>query len=149
MPKIRIGNYVYFDADTQGTELLPLLECLSYAVERVRPLDRFLKSYLGEPGGSAGGDPGWAIDWIDREEDALFPEDWKRCMATMPEGDEGCFEAWTHQPISDLDPPYAYYPKRVVFHHILETLKNFRAMHPTWANEVDPLMEKFRKGMGV
>lgn len=144
MAKVRIGHCVYFDAATQSTDLLPLLECLRYAIQPVLPLDRFLKSYLGEPGGAAGGDPGWSIHWIDREEDALFPEDWRRCMAIVPEGDGGCFEAWTHQPISELDPPYAYYPKSTVFHHIREVLGNFRAMHPKWVEEVDVLMEKFR-----
>ncbi|RYF30454.1 MAG: hypothetical protein EOO23_05110 [Comamonadaceae bacterium] len=93
--------------------------------------------------GPGGGDPGWSIHWIPEADEALFPEDWRKCMAQLPASEGGCYEAWTHQPISDLDPPCAYYAKEVVRHHIREVLDNFRARHPERAIEVDAAIKRF------
>ena len=142
MAKVWIGDYVSFDATTQSVELLPLLTCLRFAVDRSRPVDFFLNKILTtnrDDGllAGAGGDPGWGIYWVIEESDALFPEDWKRCMAQQPPDTLGCYEAWTHQPFSDLDPPCAYYAEDVVRLHVREVLGNFRAAHPERAREVD------------
>lgn len=55
MSKIRIGHGVYFDPSVQSKQLLPLLECLSYAIALNRPVDFFLKGILtGKDGPGVG-----------------------------------------------------------------------------------------------
>lgn len=142
MTKLRIGHCVYFDSVRDSSDILPLLVCLSYAIERNHPVNFYLNSLLGQEGPS-GGDPGWSIHWIDRAEDALFPEDWKRCMKYVPEHEAGCFEAWTEKNISNLDPYCAYYPKNVVFHHTLVALGNFKEAHPERTDEIDEVTKWF------
>lgn len=144
MTKVRLGYCVYFDADRQDAGLLPLLECLSHAIGPRRPIDRFVRHYIGENGGVAGGDPGWSVDWISDANNALFPEAWKRCMNSVPEGDGGCFEAWTDQNISCLDPPYGYYPKSIVLRYTIEALEALSSLHVELKVEIDSLIEKFR-----
>jgi len=144
MAKIRVGYCVYFDAATQSADLLPLLECLGYAIERNRPVDFFLKGIVAREGGPSGGDPGWAIDWVQTESDALFPEEWQRCMAQLAPSEDGCYEAWTDPSVSMLDPPYAYYPRQVVRHHVNEALGNFRIMHPERGAEVDEAIKRLK-----
>lgn len=137
MAKVWIGDYVSFDAATQRADLLPLLTCLRFAVDRARSVDFFLKGILTDRGGPAGGDPGWSIHWITDAEDALFPVEWKRCMVLLGTHALGCYEAWTHQPFSDLDPPCSYYAEDIVRLHAREVLGNFRNVHPERADEVD------------
>lgn len=141
MTKVWIGDYVSFDAETQDMVLLPLLECLRYAIRPDRPADFFLKSLLGEDG-PGGGDPGWSIHWIPKESEALFPDAWGLCMSGLP-GEGGCYEAWTNQEISDLDPPCAYYSKLVVYRHVREVLENFRLGNPKREREVDSIIKRF------
>jgi hypothetical protein len=50
MTKARIGNYVYFDAGKQSMQLLPLLECLRFAVDWGRPVDCYLNTSAGGRG---------------------------------------------------------------------------------------------------
>ena len=142
MVKCRIGNYVYFDRESQSDGLLPLLECLRFAIDRGRSLDCYPTGIVLVSGGPTGGDPGWSIDWIEREDNALFPEDWHKFMAEHP-GEMGCYEAWTYEPVSCLDPPYAYYLRSVVLHHIRDVLKNFRECHSDRSLEVDSVIKRF------
>jgi hypothetical protein len=124
----------------------PLLYGLMFAMSPGWPVDNFLKTIFKADGslGGAGSDPGWSIDWIPEASEALFPEDWTRCMAQLPAGTLGCFEAWTYQPISDLEPPCAYYPEAVVRRHVRRVLDNFRAAHPERAAEVAAVIQRMR-----
>jgi hypothetical protein len=134
MAKVRIGNYVDFDAEKQSMDLLPLLECLRFAVDWGRPVDAFLKGILppGE-GGYCGGDPGWEISSSDDDLKNWYDEKGNRL-----------FYAWTHQPVSGLDPCDGYYPVDVVRHHAREVLDNFRARHPDRAAEVDAAIKRLQ-----
>jgi hypothetical protein len=132
MTRVWIGDCVSFDAETQDRALLPLLECLRYAVLPNRPVDSFLKSILppGE-GGYCGGDPGWEISGSDNDLKNWYDEAGNRL-----------YYAWTHQPVSELDPCDGYYPVDVVRHHVLEVLNNFRARHPERSAEVDTAIKR-------
>lgn len=143
MTRVRIGNCVYFDAEVQNRNLLPLLQCLRFAIDDGRAVSYFLKGILTDESGPVGGDPGWAIDWIPEAEEALYPDDWRKCMEQQPRTATGCYEAWMDPLTSDLNPSCCYYPASVVRHHVHEVLGNFRALHPDRAAEVDAAIKRF------
>lgn len=133
MTKIRIGNYAYFDAEIQGMDLLPLLECLRFAINDAHPLDFYLKGILPPgKGGYCGGDPGWEISGSDDDLKNWYDDAGNRL-----------YYAWTNQSVSELDPPDGYYPVDVVRHHVLEVLQNFRALNPGRSSEVDAAIKRF------
>ncbi|WPB59206.1 hypothetical protein [Xylophilus sp. GOD-11R] len=141
MVKIFIGDYVSFDHEKQSNEILPLLECLIYAITPGRPLDYFLKNILANGFGPTGGDPGWSISWIEEPSDALYPDDWQNFMNSHA-GASGCFEAWTYQKISMLDPCYAYYDRHTLISEVQAALENIKLRHPDRSHEVDKIIKE-------
>jgi hypothetical protein len=122
----RIGTYVWWDSATESVELLPLLECLSYAIESNRPLDYFLRGILGgDATAPSGGDPGWVL-----YQDHL-------------EGGRVIYHAFTDPEMSGLDPNEGDYDEWTVKLHVRRALDNFVTAHPDQANEVRDVVLKY------
>ncbi len=121
--KTQIGNYVFQDSDDRAGALLPLLQCLRFAVALNRPLDYFLKGiFTGE--GTCGGDPGWVIEKIIADDTSA------KYYAFIS---EDC-----------CDPPNeGTYDEATVKKHVRATLENFRKAHPERTIEVDEVIARF------
>lgn len=119
-----------------------LLRCLSYAIQPVYPLNRYLCNILGR-GGAAGGDPGWEIEWIDNPSDALDPEGWLDRMSKLESSEVGCFEAWLAA-CDDDDELCEYYSRKEVFTLIIDALRDFSSRYPGRALEADSFISDFQ-----
>jgi PAS domain-containing protein len=129
----RIGNYIWWDSEVESESLLPLLECLSYAIEINRPVDFFIRRILpADQPHYAGADPGWEV--TNAHPDGSLMRD--------AEG-RVLYRAWTIEDISGLDPAEGEYDEATVRLHIRRTLDNFRAAHPERAAEVDEVIAKY------
>lgn len=119
----RIGNYVSLDSSSDADYLLPLLECLRFAVVLNRKLDYFLEGiFTGK--GPCGGDPGWVIERVLNDDGSV------KYSASISE--DFC------------DPPnYCEYSETVVKKHIRATIENFRKVHPERTHEVDAVVNRF------
>lgn len=118
----QIGNYVWRDPNDETNFLLPLLECLRFAVTLNRTLDYFLEGvFTGK--GPCGGDPGWVI-----ERTAI----------------DKLVKYQVHISEDFCDPPNeGTYDEATVKKHVRATLENFRAAHPERSGEVDEVIIRF------
>lgn len=127
--------------DCSNERFAPLIGCLAYALLPYRPLDKFVRSLLGD-NGSGGGDPGWWIVWIESEADAADPVGWRRFTES---GDDlsGCFEAWLDDEPGVSSHSCGYYSKEEVFACVREQLVRFEHYWPEWAAEARALSSRF------
>lgn len=131
------GNHSLFE----GERFAPLRACLIYALLPYGPLDRFVRSLLGEDG-PGGGDPGWWIVWADCEDDAADPDAWKEFMQKKNvEG--GCFEAWLDDDIAAPPPSCGYYSRGEVYCCVQRQLARVAADYPERSLEAALLSSRF------